>query len=86
MEVLLGVFGRYSYLPQYSGENLDHLKEVLDLLKNAGMKIKLKKCFFFVNRIEYLGQVTRPNYLEVAPQETDAIRKLKNTTNVTELR
>ena len=47
-------------------EHLDHLEHVLHLLKNAGIKLKLKKCFFFRDEVEYLGHRIRPGTLSVS--------------------
>ena len=46
-------------------EHLDHLDHVLGLLKEAGIKLKLKKCFFFKEEVEYLGHRIRPGTLSV---------------------
>lgn len=61
------------------------MKALLTLLGDAGVTMDLKKCFFFQNKIDYLGQVIRHGSLEVVPRATDAIEK-KKTSNVTELR
>ena len=47
-------------------EHLIHLKMVVDMLRKAEMKIKLKKCQFFLREIEFLGNTIsggkiRPN-------------------------
>lgn len=64
---------------------IDHQKSVLTSLKKSGMKLKLKKCFSFHNKIEYLGNVISPGSLKVAPQATDAIEKLNLPSKVTKL-
>lgn len=65
---------------------ISNLKVVLNLLKKAGIMIKLKKCFSFHKKIDNLGHVIIPSYFGVAHQETDTIRKMKDPKNVTELR
>jgi Reverse transcriptase (RNA-dependent DNA polymerase) len=46
--------------------HLTHVAEVLTLLGNAGMSLKLKKCHCFSNTVDYLGHVIRPGRLGVA--------------------
>lgn len=47
--------------------------------------IILKNCFFFLTKIYYLGHFISPGSLELDPQATDAIWKLKDPTNDTEV-
>ena len=67
-------------------EHIDHVRSVLSLLADAGVTLKLKKCFFFTDKIDYLGHVIRPGKLQIAEHTTDAIRQLQAPTNLTELR
>ena len=48
-------------------EHIGHLDEVLTLLQEAGIKLKLKKCFFFRDEVEYLGFRIRPGTLSASP-------------------
>src|SRR5690606_21901102 len=45
-------------------EHKDHVKAVLEKLKQAGLYLKAKKCEFTTQRIEFLGYV-------ITPEETD---------------
>ena len=47
-------------------EHFTQVSHVLTLLEEAGVKLKLKKCFFFHQRVEYLGHVITPGRLSVA--------------------
>ena len=67
-------------------EHFEHLRTVLDLLKNAGVSLKLKKCHFFQKSCDYLGHKIGPGKLEVAQKCRDAIRKAIPPKNVSELR
>lgn len=67
-------------------DHIGHLKAVLTFLKDAGVTLKLKRCFYFYNKIGCVGQVISPGSLEVAPQVTATIETLNPTSNVTELR
>lgn len=52
-----------SRLPE---QHLEHTEEVLRLMKKAGMTIKLKKCHFFCESIDYLEHVIATVKLMVA--------------------
>ena len=58
-------------------EHLEHLEHVLSLLQGSGIKLKLKKCFFFKDEVEYLGFRIRPGTLSVNPDQ-NAIASVKN--------
>lgn len=47
-------------------EHLQHLQTVLGMLQNAGISLKLKKCFFLQKRVDYLGHIVSPGKLVVA--------------------
>ena len=38
-------------------EHLQHLEEIFDRLRKAGLKLKLQKCSFFKKHIQYLGHL-----------------------------
>ena len=59
-----------------------------DLLEEAGEKLKLKKCFFFHQRVEYLGHFTTPGRLSVAndAKATCAVRETSFPESITQLR
>jgi Reverse transcriptase (RNA-dependent DNA polymerase) len=40
-----------------------HVDEVLTTLGRAGLSLKLKKCHFFKDAVDYLGHVIRPGRL-----------------------
>ena len=44
-------------------EHLNHIRIVLSLLREAGMTIKLRKCYFLQQRVEYLGHIVAPGQL-----------------------
>ena len=51
-------------------DHLRHDEEILKLLRNAGVTVKLKKCAFFQPRVDYLGQFITPGKPSVAAQNT----------------
>ena len=66
-----------------------HLKdvdEVLQLLHQAGVTLKLKKCSWFTKKVHYLGHHITPGKLAVAKVPTDSFAKATFPTNITQLR
>ena len=55
-------------------EHLKHVDEVLEILRQAGMSVKFKKCHFFTNSVNYLGHVIRPGTSKVSEKNIVAIR------------
>lgn len=44
-------------------QHLQHIQDVSRVLRDASMKIKMKKCFFLSKTIDYLGRVIAPRKL-----------------------
>lgn len=63
-----------------SWDHIEQAQRILQLPYNAGVTLKLKKCHFFAETINYFSQVIRPGHLELAEYTTDAIAKLKDHT------
>jgi hypothetical protein len=55
-------------------EMLDRLLDVFELLKNAGITLKAKKCNFFVTDIEILSHRITPEGCSVLDDKIDVIR------------
>ena len=58
-------------------EHFEQVDQVLTFFREAGGKLKLKKCFLFHERVEYLGHVITPGRLSVAnnAKATCAVRE-----------
>ena len=90
----MGILGNYVvvYLDDlnvYSrnfNEHLVHLREVFERLRNAGLKLKAKKCQFFKKELAFLGHVVGENEVKPDPEKVEAIKKHPVPTNITELR
>ena len=67
-------------------DHIDHLDEVLTLLGDAGISLKLRKCSFFQRKVTYLGHVILPGKLAVAADSTKAIRDAIFPKTLTQLR
>lgn len=54
-------------------EHLKHISEVLTRLENAGMYIKMSKCAFGVESIEFLGHIVTREGIQADPKKTKAL-------------
>lgn len=73
---------------KFSRSVFDHLFllcSVLDLLCDAGVLLKLKKCFFSDDETDYHAQVKKPEKLTVLNEATDGLCTLKQLAQVIEL-
>ena len=66
-------------------EHIGHLEDVFKLLANAGLRLKLDKCDFFKNEIEYLGHVVSREGVAPNKQKLKAIFNYPEPKNVKEL-
>ena len=57
-------------------DHLYHLAQVLSLLEEAGVKLKLKKCFFFQDEVDYLGHIISPGILLVS-RDAKAVKAVR---------
>ena len=67
-------------------QHLEDVDEVLRLLGQAGVSLKLKKCEFFQPKVNYLGHVITPGKLSVALDRTSGFRDASFPTDKTMLR
>ncbi len=84
MEDMSCIFSRRH---QFSGDIEDHfghVREILKILKGAGVSLKLAKCKFFTGTVQYLGRVMRPGALSVDEARTAAVRGAKPLRTKTE--
>lgn len=67
------------------GKTLEQLKDttnrVIDLLKNAGLRLNKDKCIFNSSRIRFLGHVLTDQGLEPDPEKIEAIERLQTPKN-----
>jgi hypothetical protein len=67
-------------------DHLPHVAEALTLLGDAGLSLKLKKCHFFSETVDYIGHVIRPGRSGVAEKNTLALRTAPYPRTQTDLR
>lgn len=70
----------FSHLPR---DQIEHVRSVLILFQEAWVPLKLKKCSFATNIIDYLDHAIWSRPLVIAIHTADTIIKLKPPTNTT---
>jgi hypothetical protein len=67
-------------------EQEQHLRMVLQVLRENQLYAKLSKCSFYQERIHYLGHIISKDGIAVDPKKIEAIREWSMPRNVTEVR
>ena len=67
-------------------EHIVHVDEILSVLQKAGVKLKLRKCEFFVEKIKYVGHVVRPGTLEIDAARMAALEQVRYPQTQTKLK
>jgi hypothetical protein len=67
-------------------EHITHLKQVFTLLQKAGMKIKVQKCRFARQEVEYLGHIVSYQGIKADPKKLTAVQNFPTSRNLDELR
>ena len=67
-------------------EQMRNLREVLDRLRAAGLRLKPKKCSFAQLEVEYLGHIVSATGVRTDPKKLKAVNKFPAPTNVKTLR
>ena len=57
-------------------EHLEHLEEIFNRLRAAGLKLKLEKCSFFKKHIQYLGHLILAGGIQPLPEKLESITKM----------
>lgn len=67
-------------------EHLDHLRQVFQRLREAGLKLKPSKCTFGQQQVRYLGHIVNEDGIETDPDKIKVVRDYPVPTNVKEVR
>ena len=67
-------------------EHMQNLQAVLQRIKEYGLRLCKEKCSFLQESVEYLGHVISSQGIHPSPKKTEAIQKIAESTNVTELK
>jgi len=69
-----------------AAEHLQHVRKVLQVLKDANLVVKLKKCSFNRTKVEYLGHIVGAGTVSADPKKVSAVAQFPQPSTVTELR
>ena len=61
-------------------EHLQHLENIFERLRVAGLKLKLQKCSFFKKHIQYLGHLISDEGIHPLPEKLESIKKMPTPT------
>lgn len=64
---------------------LAHLRQVLDRIREAGLKLKPSKCKLVAAEVKYLGHVLTPEGLKINPTTASAVRDFPRPKNLKEV-
>ena len=53
----------------------EQTKEILQVYRNHRLSIKIEKCVFHRQEVEYLGLIIKPNYIVIDPTKLKGILK-----------
>ena len=67
-------------------EHTEHLRIILQTLREHQLYAKFIKCKFWLDRVAFLGHVVSAEGISVDPQKIEAIVDWKSPTNITEVR
>ena len=73
----------YSSSPE---EHAEHLRTVLQILRERQLYAKFSKCQFWLDKVDFLGHVISAEGISVDPPKIEAIVNWKPPTNVSEVR
>ena len=66
-------------------DHLGNLRLVLQRLKEYGLRLKPKKCFFFQKKVEFLGRMIGEEGMTLTDESVETIQKWPRPTNVKEV-
>src|ERR1044072_7076582 len=67
-------------------EHAEHLRVVLELLKEKKLYAKLSKCEFWLEEVSFLGHVISKNGIAVDPTKVEAVSQWETPKNASEIR
>ncbi|GKE43976.1 putative reverse transcriptase domain-containing protein [Tanacetum coccineum] len=67
-------------------EHEDHLRTVLEILRQKKLYAKFSKCEFWLRQVAFLGHIMSANGITMDPAKVEAITKWPRPTTVTKVR
>ena len=90
--LMVNLFGKFSFVSVYLDdltihskiffEHIHHVKAVIDILKQANLRINIKKCVWFAKSIKLLGHLVSGGSVSMDPDKVSAILNRLPPTNV----
>jgi hypothetical protein len=71
---------------KFEEEHVEHLKIVLQVLKEKKLYAKLSKCEFWLKEVSFLGHIISSSGIAVDPSKVDAVSRWETPKSVTEVR
>lgn len=68
---------QYLILSKDVTSHIHDVAKVLSVLKDAGTSLKLRKCTFVKQDVEYMGQIVKPGELRMDPKKTTLLAESK---------
>ncbi|GKC32277.1 hypothetical protein Tco_1039571, partial [Tanacetum coccineum] len=75
-----------TYTPADEKEHEEHLKEILELLKEEKLYAKFSKCEFWISKVQFLGHVIDSRGIYVDPTKIESIKDWASPKSPTEIR
>ena len=67
-------------------EHTERLKEVLERIQQAGLKIKASKCCLYQGEVAFLGHIVSGEGIQADPAKTRAVQNWEQPNNITDVR
>ena len=67
-------------------QHINHLRSVLERLREANLKVKPQKCLFVRDKVLYLGHVVTPQGLKPNPSHLQALKEFPEPQSVSQVR
>lgn len=78
-------FDNIDVVSRFARDCISNPRQILPLLQDARVAVKLIKCNFFTKSIDFLGHVIHPQGMAIATHTTAAVKEQKLSTNISEL-
>lgn len=67
-------------------DHIRHLREVFTRIRNAGLKLNIEKCNFWMKRLTFLGHIIEEKGISPDPDKITAVQHIQPPQNITQLR
>lgn len=67
-------------------DHVDHLRIILQTLKDQELYVKFSKCEFWLSIVAFLGNIVSSGGIKVDPQKTEVVKKWPRPATLTNIR